>query len=429
VRILHISAQYHPILGGAQHQIKQISDRLARRGHDVTVFTQNEGEPGACLPDSERINLVNVKRFKPNHLIFKLIKQSFRVRGGYRLLNGLLGTDLLQILAEAPLNVQLATHALTFNADIVAVINWATSLAYQVYLARRMKRFRFVGIPLFHTEETWTRSVLYSKMLTYCDAVMVNTEHEKHFAKTRAPGQDSIYVVGVGVDPDEFLHRDGQSVRNRYGIGDAPIVGYVGRIAPNKGVIRLLEAMKIVWKFNVRVHLILAGARLFGDKRADQEVAAALNRLSAAEKARVIHIDGFNASEKASIFDSFDVFAMPSVGESFGIAYLEAWMCRKPVIGSRIGSTQCVVQDRKDGLLVNPTDAEEIAMAIMNLLSDPGKSKAMGEQGYCKTVSQFTWEKVTDEVERIYLTLAKPQRERIEGKEAVPRNRNTGEIL
>ena len=52
-------------------------------------------------------------------------------------------------------------------------------------------------------------------------------------------------------------------------------------------------------------------------------------RLSEAERSRIISISGFTDEEKASIFDALDVFAMASVAESFGIAYLEAWMCQQ----------------------------------------------------------------------------------------------------
>ena len=87
------------------------------------------------------------------------------------------------------------------------------------------------------------------------------------------------------------------------------------------------------------------------------------------------------------------------------MAYLEAWMCRKPVVGSRIGSTQCVIEDGIDGLLVDPNDPREIAAAISELLSDRYRARQMGRAGYEKTLSTFTWDKITDRVERIFLEL------------------------
>jgi len=106
---------------------------------------------------------------------------------------------------------------------------------------------------------------------------------------------------------------------------------------------------------------------------------------------------------KASLFDALDIFAMPSIAESFGMSYLEAWMCRKPVIGARIASTACVIRDGVDGLLVAPRDPEALALAILDLSVNPNLRQQMGRAGYERTVAQYTWEKVVDRIEQVYV--------------------------
>ena len=86
----------------------------------------------------------------------------------------------------------------------------------------------------------------------------------------------------------------------------------------------------------------------------DRVVQASLDSLSPTERSRVTVVEGFAEADKASIFDACDVFALPSIAESSGIVYLEAWLCAKPVIGARIGAVQCVIEDGRDGLLVDP---------------------------------------------------------------------------
>jgi len=116
---------------------------------------------------------------------------------------------------------------------------------------------------------------------------------------------------------------------------------------------------------------------------------------------------GFEEVDKASIFDSFDVLAMPSVAESFGITYLEAWMCRRPVLGGRIDSTRCVIDEGRDGLLADPHDPEDIAAAILKLLADPEGRARMAQAGHEKTLANYTWERVVDKVEGVYRDLVK----------------------
>ncbi len=75
-------------------------------------------------------------------------------------------------------------------------------------------------------------------------------------------------------------------------------------------------------------------------------------------------------------------------------------MCRKPVIGCRIASTACVIQDGVDGLLANPDDPGDLAAAIRALLSNPDRRAQMGARGHAKTVTHFTWERIGEKFER-----------------------------
>jgi glycosyltransferase involved in cell wall biosynthesis len=238
-------------------------------------------------------------------------------------------------------------------------------------------------------------------MLASCSAVIANTEHEAEFMSAR--GAVRIEVAGVGVDLPFFASPNGAGIRARYGIGDKPVVGFVGRPQASKGIIRLVEAMRIVWQWNPDVRFVCAG---HGPAEcSDVQVEAALNNLRSAEPDRFIRIGLFEAKDKPSLYDAFDVFVLPSTEESFGLAYLEAWACRKPVIGADIGSTRCVIDDKSDGLLVNPSDPADIAQKIIELLSDRSKRESMGSRGYAKAQARYSWPRVVDRVERLYRDL------------------------
>jgi glycosyltransferase involved in cell wall biosynthesis len=216
-------------------------------------------------------------------------------------------------------------------------------------------------------------------------------------------------VGGAGIDPHTFAERDGGRIRSRYGLRRRPVVGYVGRLLPSKGVTALIKAMRVVWQWNSEVRLVLAGPRASVGMPADREVEQALARLTEAERARVLLLGEFDEEDKASIFDSLDVFAMPSIGESFGIAYLEAWMCGKPVIGANVGSTPYVIRNGVDGLLVNPQDPRHIGEALVRLLKDPAERARLGGAGYTRTTSEFTWDRVIDRIEGLYKELGSPE--------------------
>lgn len=403
MRILHITPDYYPAMGGAELHIKEFSERLLARGHTVSVLAMNS----RCLPiqgserstSSEVINGVHVHRLNN---AYALHNRLFNIRGAHRVMRTLLTAEAMEVFSTSPFSLRALLFTLRAGADVVAVMNWYHgSLAAQACVARSMSNFALVGIPLLHIERDWANYGLIMRMLSRCDAVATNTAFEKEFIEQRS-SQRNVHVTGAGVEPADFADADGATIRRRHQLADAPVVGYVGRMQASKGTVDVIEAMRVVWRHRPDARLLLAGSPLPPDPRCDVEVGAALSQLSDSERSNVVCLGGFKDSDKPSIFAALDIFAMPSVAESFGIAYLEAWLCGTAVIGASIGSTSCVIDDGVNGLLVPPRDPDRLAKAILRLLGDPDLRQRMGAAGRAKTLSDFTWDKSTDRIERVY---------------------------
>jgi glycosyltransferase involved in cell wall biosynthesis len=110
----------------------------------------------------------------------------------------------------------------------------------------------------------------------------------------------------------------------------------------------------------------------------------------------------FTEEEKPWLFAAVDIFAYPSGFESFGIAFLEAWAVKKPVIGCRRGAIPWVVDAGRDGLLVDFQDDRMLAEALLALLHNPGWSQALGEAGYEKVRREYTWPEVARRFREVY---------------------------
>jgi glycosyltransferase involved in cell wall biosynthesis len=351
MKILQISPLYYPVIGGAEVHLKELSEGLVARGHEVTVITANIKyifDLGVSkfggLPETELINGVQVIRLHPEtKFLGPALKKWSELRGGYRALSWLLTRDGCDMLLTPSRIFSVIPQIIRSEADIVVSMDWYHPACYHTYLARLLKQFTLVGIPLFHTAASWPHRPMFRKMVRQCDAVIVNTEHEADFVGQY--GGKRVQVCGVGIHPEAFSLRDGQAIRMRYELGHAPVVGFVGRQTPAKGADVLIKAMRVVWKWNPDTRLVLAGNCSPRPDGLDD----LLKSFSDSERCKIVRIQSFPESEKASLYEAFDVLALPSTDESFGIAYLEAWMCKKPVIGSRIGSTQCVIQDGVDG--------------------------------------------------------------------------------
>ncbi len=170
---------------------------------------------------------------------------------------------------------------------------------------------------------------------------------------------------------------------------------FVGAEAPHKGLLVLIDAMEAVRRSMPDAYLVIAGVRSSASGEIDRRLAD-----DPEMAARTVRLNSFAQERKADIYDSCDVFAMPSWSESFGIVYLEAWARSKPVIGCSGGAVETVISDGEDGMLVKPGDAQALAGAICSLLSDSGRRRSLGESGRRKVESEFTWEHVTGRFEQ-----------------------------
>jgi glycosyltransferase involved in cell wall biosynthesis len=317
----------------------------------------------------------------------------------------------IAMMGRRPSPLGVLPALLTSSQDVIVSANWIWPTAYGVHLARRLRRFRLVGFPIFHIARPWAEQLLYHEMLAACDAVLTLTDAEQQFVQARCRGR--VEVTGAGVDPAPFVRRDGGAVRRLHNLGDGPVVGFIGRQDPLKGVLTLLEAMRLVWQARPEVRLLLGGPRAHRSR----EVSAALESLPAEHRPQLVDLSDFADRDGPSIIDACDVVALPSVEESFGLVFLEAWMCRKPVVGVRIPSTECVIEDGQDGLLARPMDPADLARCLLELLGDPGRAGMLGERGYRKTLARFTWDAVVDRWEAVLREVVEGSRRGSKGVE------------
>jgi glycosyltransferase involved in cell wall biosynthesis len=231
------------------------------------------------------------------------------------------------------------------------------------------------------------------------DAYIALTPFERDHLVQRDISPDKIKVIGAGVHAERFAEADGRALRECYGWGERPVVGALARQTESKRLDVLIRAMVRVWEKYPHVHLLLAGGRTSYTPKLKQMV----GELEPAQRAQVTIINDFTDSEKPNLLAACDILAHPSGKESFGIVFLEAWACGKPVIGTRVGAVASVIDEGRDGLLVEYLDAADLGRAILELLDTPARRLRMGEVGQEKVRENYTWEVVTDRMRAVYV--------------------------
>jgi glycosyltransferase involved in cell wall biosynthesis len=187
-------------------------------------------------------------------------------------------------------------------------------------------------------------------------------------------------------------------LRDKYNWGTAPVIAFIGQQVPHKGIDLLIEAMPHIWQSYPDVCLLIAGGKTTYSANIKRWVAA----LTPQQQSQVALIDDFSEEEKPALFAACDMLVFPSGHESFGITFLEAWAARKPVIGSRIGAIPTVVQEDVDGLLIEHRSVDDLVQAIRSLIEKPKWAAQLGENGYEKTVKNYTWDIVAAKFRSVY---------------------------
>jgi glycosyltransferase involved in cell wall biosynthesis len=110
-----------------------------------------------------------------------------------------------------------------------------------------------------------------------------------------------------------------------------------------------------------------------------------------------VHIIGYVPDEMlVPSYQQAELFALPSIFEPFGMTALEAMACGRTVVASKFGGIKNVISSGENGLLIDPSDKEEFAAAMIRLLKEPESAKLMGKRG-CETIQRyFSWEAIAD---------------------------------
>ena len=224
------------------------------------------------------------------------------------------------------------------------------------------------------------QSIVANSYFTHDELVKLGAEPKKIAVVYPAPN------LSAGHLPEEKI----KDFASRHNLLGKKILLTVGRLVKRKGHDLVLKALPQIIKEAPNLVYLIAGD---GPERGKLQDYVLQNGLSD----HVLFLKNVNNSDLSAGYQLADVFIMPSRRlnngdvEGFGIAYLEANAFGKPVIGGKSGGVPEAILHEKTGLLVNPTNTQDIAQAAIKLLTDEALAHRLGIQGLERVHSDFNW--------------------------------------
>jgi glycosyltransferase involved in cell wall biosynthesis len=399
MNICHIVPIYLPgILPGCSKYIQDVSEHLSKKGHDVVVLTSNAitgrgwVDPFFGKYSSVEEEIMNGVRVRRLNTRWPITSSMVLVRETLGRLLPKKMNHFVSLLAAGPYLPNLEKELQRENFEVIHVTPFPFALLWLVRRACNALRKTFICTPLTHFEDPRHQNPLLWMALQHAAAVIACSNYEKEGMMRMGINPSRIHLIPMGINLEAWKNPDGKRFRKKYRLEGKKIVLFAGTKDYNKGAIHLLQAVK---KIRQKVKdLILVSIGLPTRKWES-------NR-GVLHEENLLDLGYISEEEKRDAFDACDLFVMPSRYDSFGIVYLEAWRCGKPVIGANVGAIPEVIEEGKDGLLVEFGDVDQLATAVISLLNNPDLCREMGETGRKKVIGRFTWDRNIGKIEEVF---------------------------
>lgn len=360
MRVAIISESFLPTVNGVTNSVCKVLDHLAANGHDAIVIAPAAGSPSHYK--GFRVHEVPAVAYRQ----FPVGMPSAQVA---RLIAGF-EPDVLHVASPFLLGAQGIASANRLGIPSVAV--------FQTDVAGYARRNRLGSA----SKLAW-RVVKW--IHDGADRTLVPSSASQH--DLERAGVPRLARWGRGVDleryhPNNRMRPTAQALSALLSRGgqDA-VVGYVGRIAPEKGLERLAALRGMPG-----LHLAIVG-----DGPSDQRIRHLLHGMPATFLGRL------SGADLADAYAAFDAFVHTGTEETFGQTLQEAHAAGLPVVAPAAGGPIDLVRHGEDGYLFDPDDPRDLRMRVGSLVADPALRRRMGEAGR-RAVIGTSWASVCDEL-------------------------------
>jgi D-inositol-3-phosphate glycosyltransferase len=304
---------------------------------------------------------------------------------------------------------EVAKDFADFEPDVIHANYWLSGVA------GRLLKQRF-GLPLlttFHTlarvkaesgdPEPEHRARAEAEVMSCADVVLANADAEaEQLVDYYDADPERIEIVAPGVDHALFSPGSQAGARWALGTSDEPVLLFIGRIQPLKGVDVAVQALAKVERSDARLWIV-GGAS--GQEGGDEitRLRALIADLGLERRVRFVPPQPHHLL--STYYRAADICLVPSRSESFGLVALEAAACGVPTVASAVGGLLTLVDHGHSGYLVEGRDPADYAAWIDNILADPVLARRLSVSAAARART-FTWTTSASRLRRLYQDLS-----------------------
>ncbi len=384
MKILMLTWEYPPrIVGGIARVVHDLSKRLIKDGHEVTVITYRDGTDVPEYENDKGVNVYRVDNYMihPNNFIDWILQLNFNLVAK--------ATDVINTEGKF---------------DVIHAHDWLVANA-----AKTLKNaYNIPIVATIHATESGRNSGIHDDtqryindtewLLTYeASEVIVNSNYMKNeLQRLFGLPFEKINVIPNGINLSNFtgIERD-YDFRRQYAMDNEKIILYVGRLVYEKGIQNLIAAMPKIINSYHDSKLIIGGRGGMIDELKAEVASLGLN-----EK---VYFTGYLDSKKVQkMYKCADVAVFPSTYEPFGIVALEAMLAGVPTVVSDVGGLNEIVTHGVDGMKSYAGNPNSIADSVIALLYDHQLAANVAKRAKQKVKEQYNWEKIAQDTHFTY---------------------------
>ena len=387
LKILHAVEQYLPSIGGMQEVVRQISERMALKGHDVTIATS-----------------FNEKRDKKEFANVKIV--DFKISG--KIVDGIFGetNNYIDFLKKNEFDVIVNFAAEQWSTDVILPI---------LNQIKAKKVFVPTGFNSLNDKRYFNYYEMMKRYIFGYDVVVFLSNNFRDINFAKEIGIKNYQIIPNGADEKEFENDLIVDIRKKLNILDTQFL--ILHVGSHTGIKGHEELIKIFKKSKLRDAVLLIIGNDFGDGcfNACKKHQIAFNRsLFRKIDGKKILIETLNREETVSAYKNSDVFLFPSNVECSPIVLFESMAAKLPFLVTDVGNSVEIVEWTNAGLIL-PTKkcgtnyskarVKQSAKMLENIYLNDLLREELGNNGYKSWCERYSWSKIADKYEEMYLKI------------------------